>query len=141
MKDELDAWADELQETIYKDAEADYSKEVYQRWRNPQRFGRMENPMAWGKVRGSCGDSMEIYLRIENGRVTDSSFFTDGCGPSVSSGSMAADLAMGKDVEALTDITGEVVLEALGGLPEDSLHCAGLAASALASAVDDYFKR
>ncbi|ACL06031.1 iron-sulfur cluster assembly scaffold protein [Desulfatibacillum aliphaticivorans] len=140
MKDELDAWADELQEEIYKDAEADYSKEVYERWRDPKRFGRMEDATASGKVRGSCGDSMEIYLKIEDGIVIDSSFFTDGCGPSVSSGSMAADLAMKKGVEALTDITGEVILEALGGLPEESLHCAGLAASALSDAVDSYFQ-
>ncbi|MBI9076943.1 MAG: iron-sulfur cluster assembly scaffold protein [Desulfatibacillum sp.] len=140
MKDELDAWADELQETIYKEAEADYSREVYQRWRDPKRFGPMENASATGKVRGSCGDSMEIYLKVEKGRVVDSSFFTDGCGPSVSAGSMAADLAMDKDMEALADITGEVILQALGGLPEDSIHCAGLAASALSAAVDAYFR-
>ncbi len=139
MTDDLDAWADELQESIYKEAEEEYSPEVYQRWRNPQRFGPMEGPQARGKVRGTCGDSMEIFLKVDQGKVQDSSFMTDGCGPSVSAGSMAADLAMGKTIEAVADISGEDILKALGGLPEDSVHCAGLAASALSAAVDNYF--
>ncbi len=139
MKDDLDAWADQLQDDIYKEAKAEYSEEVYQRWRNPKLMGRLDPADAVGSVKGQCGDSMEIFLRVHQGRVVESRFMTDGCGPSICAGSMVAGLAMGKSLEDAADSTGDLVLNALGGLPEDSEHCAGLAASALSAAVDDFF--
>ena len=68
----------------------------------------------------------------------DAFFWTDGCGPSIASGSMTTELTKGKSVSQAMKITQQDVLDALGGLPEDSVHCALLAANTLKEAVKDY---
>ncbi len=139
MKDELDQWADQLQESIYEDAKADYSPQVYERWRRPRLMGRIDDADASGSVTGSCGDSMEIYFKVQNGLVVQSLFYTNGCGPSIAAGSMAAEIALDKKLEQVADVSGPEILNALGGLPEESKHCATLAAAALNAAVDNFF--
>lgn len=63
---------------------------------------------------------------------------TDGCGTSIAAGSMTADLATGKEINEALTISEDVVLDALGGLPEDSKHCALLASNTLKEAIKDY---
>jgi nitrogen fixation NifU-like protein len=101
-------------------------------------MGALDDPDAYAKVKGTCGDSVEIFLKFENGRVTKASFQTDGCGPSVVCGSYAAEMAIGKDPDELTEITGNIILEKLGGLPEENEHCAFLAAESLHQALNEY---
>ena len=101
-------------------------------------MGKIENAGGYGKVKGSCGDTMEIWLKVKGGNIYRASFFTDGCGPSIASGSMVTEMAKGKSVTEAWKITQRDVLDALGGLPEESLHCALLAADTLKAAVRDY---
>lgn len=70
--------------------------------------------------------------------VAKANFLTDGCGTSIASGSMVTELAKGKNVAKALKISGEDVLNALGGLPEESQHCAFLAANTLKAAIKDY---
>jgi nitrogen fixation NifU-like protein len=84
---------------------------------------------------------MEIFLKFEDDRVKEASFRTDGCGSSTVCGSFAAELAHGKSPEEITEITGDKILEILGGLPEEDRHCAFLAVEALQDALDDYMRK
>lgn len=140
----FDDIVDELQQKIDQDALDTYGQAGYDRWRNPPHRGKPENAQYKGASTGSCGDTIIIFLHIENDKVVDAGFLTDGCGSSTISGSMAAELAVGKHCDDLDAITGEVVLEGLGGtdcLPSDDQHCAWLAANALHDAVGEYFKK
>ncbi|MFA6008966.1 MAG: iron-sulfur cluster assembly scaffold protein [Desulfobacteraceae bacterium] len=137
----LDDFLDNLQQEIFDEAKEAFGENGFDRWRNPRFQGRMEKPDGCSRVKGQCGDTMEIYLKFENGRVHDASYFTDGCASSGISGSFAAELAIGKDPESLTEITGDVVLQHIGRLPEDDRHCADLAAGAVQAALDDYMKQ
>ncbi|HEY9159712.1 MAG TPA: P-loop NTPase [Desulfomonilia bacterium] len=101
-------------------------------------FGPLEDENAHSRITGPCGDTMEFWLRIDNGAVSCATFITDGCMPSIASGAMAASLAEGKSIEAASKIEQQDILEALGGLPEDHVHCAKLAATTLHAAIDDY---
>lgn len=80
---------------------------------------------------------MEIFLRLEGNVVSNASFLTDGCGCSSVCASVACELAIGKEPEGIADVTGEMILEILGGLPDDNVHCAFLAAETLQVAADD----
>jgi nitrogen fixation NifU-like protein len=73
--------------------------------------------------------------------VKEASFLTDGCGSSGVCGSFAAELALDKTPDEITNVTGEYILEVLGGLPEEDRRCAFLAAETLQSALEDYMKR
>jgi len=138
MSTNLDEFLDQLQEEIYVKTEKDYGPYVLERWKNPKYVGVMDNPTTSAKLKGSCGDSMEIFLRIENDVVKEASFFTDGCGPSLVCGSVACEIALGRSLEEAASISGEEILERLGGLPEDKEHCAHLAATTLQEAVHNF---
>jgi len=138
MGDNLDNFVRQLQDQIFEETKKDFGEKVYKRWREPLCMGVIDEPDGHARVKGTCGDSIEIFLKFEKNRITQASFLTDGCGPSVVCGSYAAEMAMGKDPDELVEITGEIILEKLGGLPEENEHCAFLAAESLQQALNDY---
>ena len=81
---------------------------------------------------------MEIWLKVNNDTITRATFMTDGCGTSIAAGSMVTELARGKSIVQALRIGQQDVLDALSGLPEDSEHCALLAADTLKEAVKEY---
>lgn len=107
----------------------------------PANFGKLPDANGVAQITGPCGDTMAIWLRAEGGSIVRASFATDGCWPSIASGSCAARLAEGRTPEEAAGIEQQDVLEALGGLPKDSQHCALLAATTLKAAVADYQRR
>jgi nitrogen fixation NifU-like protein len=141
MADELDRFVEQLQAQIYEETRTEFGEKVYNRWRNPKYMGKMDLPDGYGKNRGDCGDTMEIFLRFKGDRVAEASFLSDGCGPSQVCGSFAAELAMNKSLEELAGISGEMILDMAGGLPEDNEHCAFVAAAALREALRNYLDR
>lgn len=137
----LDDFVNNLQEQIFEEAKQAYGEKGFERWRNPRFQGRMANADGHARVSGECGDSIEIYLKFVNGRVKAASYVTDGCASSAISGSFAAELTLGKDPDALTDINGEAVLKEIGRLPAQDRHCADLAAAAVQEALSTYMKQ
>ena len=130
---------DELQELIMADMRKVYSETVIDHAMNPRNVGNMETADGYANVTGSCGDTMEIWLKVRDGIIAEATFLTDGCGTAVASGSMVTELAKGKSIPGAQKVTQQDVLSALGGLPEESLHCALLAAETLKEAIKDYF--
>jgi nitrogen fixation NifU-like protein len=129
---------DGLQELILADARKIYSETTIDHAMNPRNVGDMDGEDGFAKVTGSCGDTMEIWLKVRNGTIVDATFMTDGCGPSIASGSMVTELSKGKNISEARKISQQDVLNALGGLPEESQHCALLAASTMKEAIRDY---
>jgi nitrogen fixation NifU-like protein len=129
---------DELQELILADARKIYSETAIDHSMNPRNVGDMEGADGFAKVTGSCGDTMEIWLRVNNGTITGATFMTDGCGTSIASGSMVTELAKRRTIPEAQRISQQDVLNALDGLPEESEHCALLAANTLKAAIRDY---
>ena len=105
---------------------------------SPRNLGDMPGADGYARVIGTCDDTMEIWLKADNDIVRMVTFLTDGCGPSIASGSVVTEIAKGKSVREAYKISGKDVLEALGGLPEESEHCAFLAADTLKAAIKDY---
>jgi len=138
MNENFDAFLDSLQEQIFEETRREFGEKVYQRWQNPRYMGAMHDSDGQSRMKGTCGDTMEIFLKFENDRVVNASFQTDGCGSSVVCGSYAAEMAFGKTSDELFEITGESILAELEGLPEDQEHCAFLAVESLKAAADDY---
>ena len=128
----------ELEQSVMEDMKEVYSEKAIDHFLNPRNLGEIAAPDGFGRVTGPCGDTMEIYLKVRDGKVINASFWTDGCGPSIASGSMVTELAKEKSLIEARKITQDDVLDALGGLPEDSLHCALLAANTLKEAIKDY---
>jgi len=101
----------------------------------------IDSPDGFARITGPCGDTMEIYLTVDRGVIIDASFQTDGCSPSQASGGMVAQMAKGKSIAEIKELTAQDILDALGGLPEESEHCALLAADTLKEALADIVRR
>jgi nitrogen fixation NifU-like protein len=138
MSDSFDNFKKNLQEQIYKDAREAYGANAFERWLNPMYMGSIDDPDGYARVKGKCGDTMEMFLKFENEVIKEASYRTDGCGSSNVCGSFAAEMALGKSPEELLEITGEALLGKLGGLPKEEQHCAFLSAETLQEALNDY---
>jgi len=130
--------ADELQALIMEDAKKVYSEKVIERWLNPKNLGRIRNPEGFAKIKGPCGDTMQISFKVKDHKISKIRFRTDGCASSIAAGSMATELAMGKTIEEAVKISPQMILDALDGLPEESVHCALLASNTLKEAIKNY---
>jgi nitrogen fixation NifU-like protein len=131
------AW-EQFEELIKEQMRKIYSETVIDHAMNPRNLGDMEDADGFARVTGPCGDTMEIWLRAKNGNLTDATFLTDGCGTSVASGSMVTEMAKGENITEAQKISQQDVLTALGGLPDESQHCALLAANTLKEAIRNY---
>ena len=130
----------DLQSKIEQDEEKKYSKTVINEYRNPNNFGVIEDPDAFGKIKGSCNDTMKISLRIEDWKVKSAYFWTDGCGASIACGSMLTKMVTGKTIDEILAITSKQLEDTLGGLPKEHRHCAVLTVNTLQEAIKNYHK-
>jgi len=134
-----DAW-EEFQTLIKAKMREIYSETVIDHGMNPRNVGEIDGANGFARITGLCGDTMSIWLKIEDDVIREVGFTTDGCGTTIASGSMVTELAKGKNLSDAQKISQQDVLDALGGLPRESQHCALLAASTLKEAIKDYLE-
>lgn len=119
-----------------------YSEKVMDHFTNPRNVGEISDADGVGEVgNAKCGDIMKMYIKVNNGVITDVKFKTFGCGAAVATSSMATELIKGKSVDDALKLTNKAVVEALDGLPPVKLHCSVLAEQAIKSALSDYYKK
>ena len=109
--------------------------------RFPKNIGWLDNPSAQGAAVGKCGDAIEVSLRIDQGAIADINVRPHGCIYTLVCASAMSELAKGRDLDQALELEPHEVAEALGGLPEDHLHCARLAVNTLGEAIADYYRR
>ena len=137
MATELDGLAEEPERRVW----AGYSETTIDHMQNPRNFGSIADADGFASVDGSCGDNLEIWIKVRDDLIQEATFWADGCGTTVACGSMVTELVKGKSVEEATCASERQILEGLGWLPEESHHCAMLAASTLRAALEDYRRR
>ena len=114
------------------------SKSIVDLVKDNKYFGQMNDPSGSAYIKGICGDQMEFYIVVENNKITDIKFHTEGCVYTTACGAMVCALAIGKSLqEALSVSAGQVIIE-LKVLPKSHVHCAILAVSTLYKAIADY---
>ena len=119
-----------------------YSEKVMDHFANPRNVGEIENADGVGEVgNAKCGDIMRMYLKIDNGVITDVKFKTFGCGAAIATSSMATELIKGKTIDEALKLTNKAVIEALDGLPPVKVHCSVLAEEAVKAAIKDYYDK
>ena len=119
-----------------------YSEKVMDHFTNPRNVGEIPDADGVGEVgNAKCGDIMKMYIKVQNGVLTDVKFKTFGCGAAVATSSMATELIKDKPIEEALQLTNKAVVEALDGLPAVKLHCSVLAEEAVKSAVKDYYDK
>ncbi|MFC2160087.1 iron-sulfur cluster assembly scaffold protein [Acidobacteriota bacterium] len=127
-----------LKENVLEKLKKHYSKTVVEHCLKPRNFRKLSSPDGYSKHTGSDGDIVEIFVQLDNKRVTDCTFSTDGCAATIACGSIATDLMKGKLYsEALNAVSPNKIIAALGGLPDGNIHCAHKISQALKLAMAD----
>ena len=115
-----------------------YTDIVMEHFSNPRHAGVIEDADGIGEVGNPvCGDLMTFYIKVRDDTIVDVKFQTFGCVAAIAVSDMVSEMAIGKKVGEVQQITNQVVAEALGGLPKNKMHCSNLGAEALELAVKD----
>ena len=119
-----------------------YSDKVMDHFQHPRNVGKIDDADGIGEVgNAKCGDIMRMYIKVEDGVITDCKFNTFGCGSAIATSSMATELIKGKPISEALELSNKAVVEALDGLPAHKIHCSVLAEEAVRAAVKDYYDR
>jgi nitrogen fixation NifU-like protein len=105
MGDKLDKLARDIQESLLEG----YSERFRREFLNPENIGKIDGPDCQVSITGVCGDTIEMFLYVKNGRVSDIKFMTDGCGATISCASYVTRTAKGKFIEEALLITPDDV--------------------------------
>jgi nitrogen fixation NifU-like protein len=115
-----------------------YSENVLDHYQNPRNVGEIEDADGVGLVGNpSCGDMMQITIKVQDARITDVKFKTFGCVAAIATSSMVTELVKGKSIEEALQVTNRDVADALDGLPPVKMHCSLLAEEAIRAAIED----
>lgn len=131
----------DLIKSIERETREGYSPAVIDHAMNPRNVGALENADGEARFKGPCGDTMVVWIEVSGGKIRRANFWTDGCGTAIACGSMVTELSRDKTPGEAVGIGQPEVLEALGGLPPETEHCALLAATTLKMAMKDYRER
>lgn len=120
-----------------------YNDKVMEIFQNPKNVGELKGANGIGTVGNeACGDIMKLYIKVDKNEViTNASFKTFGCAAAIVSSSVATEMIKGKKIEEALKLENQQILDYLGGLPDNKIHCSILAKEALEAAVKDYRKR
>lgn len=129
---EFDRW----REKIIADLRSVYSDKAIDIFLRTEDNRKMDDADVYAIVSGSCEDTMEMYLKLDDDRIIDASFRTDGCKGSIAAGGIVTELIKGKRINEIKKLTPMDALNALGGLPEENTHCASLAIHTLKEALE-----
>lgn len=116
-----------------------YNDKVIDHFLNPRNVGEIENPHGMATVGDStCGDFLRATILVEDGRIRDFKFLTQGCPAAIATSSIATEVAIGKTLEEALELNDNDVIVAAGGIPARKAHCSLLAIRALHEAIRQY---
>jgi nitrogen fixation NifU-like protein len=120
-----------------------YNDKVMEIFQNPKNVGELKGANGIGTVGNeSCGDIMKLYLKINDKEIIENATFkTFGCAAAIVSSSVATEMIKGKSIDDALKLENEAIIEYLGGLPDNKIHCSILAKEAIEEAIKDYRKK
>ena len=119
-----------------------YSEEVLEHFRDPRNVGAIEDANGFGQAGGGpkCPEDITYFwIRVSDGRLVEVKHKTLGCPVAIASSSITSVMAQGKTIQEVLRITPQVVVEALGGIPERKID-SNLGPHALRKAIENYYE-
>jgi nitrogen fixation NifU-like protein len=134
VAENIDEIAKRLQDALFEG----YSQKLKDELFNANHIGMIDNPDNRVRITGVCGDTIEMFLSIENDKIRDLKFVTDGCGFTVACANYVARTVKGQSIEEALVIEPDDIDRYFEGLPEENKHCAQLAVMTLKALLEEY---
>lgn len=93
------------------------------------------------EMKGTCGDTMKIYLKIDQGIIRDARYQVLGCPGAVAAAMAVVDLIKGKNLNEAHAIDDHDVFRTLVDIPSQKHHCIQLAVKTLQKALTDWERK
>jgi len=118
---------------------AKYPKVLMEHFQNPKNVGEIFDPDGIGTVgNASCGDIMQMFIKMNGDRIVEAKFKTFGCGAAIATSSILTERIKGATLEEAMKISEETSKEVLSQLPKEKVPCFTLATDALKLAIEEY---
>ena len=119
-------------------SEAGYGDSAIKYYLEKPYMGSLENADHISENIGSCGDTMKVYVKFDNGCIADTRYEIVGCAGAISSAMAMVDLVKGCSIDEALEINDGDVFKTLENVPEKKHHCIQLAVKTMHKALQEY---
>ncbi len=116
-----------------------YTKKVMDNFLHPKNIGEIKNPDGYAEVGNPiCGDMLTFTIKVKNKKITDIKYLSFGCASNIATASVMTEKVKGMTLEKAKKFKWETIINELGGLPKQKIHCSVLVIKGLQKAIEDY---
>ncbi|MFA6513998.1 MAG: iron-sulfur cluster assembly scaffold protein [Patescibacteria group bacterium] len=116
-----------------------YTKKTVDNFLKPKNIGKIANPDGYAQIGNMvCGDQLDFFLKIEKGKIKDVKFLSFGCASNIATASVLTEKVKGMTVAEAKKYPWQKIVDDLGGLPHQKVHCSVMAVDGLKKAIADY---
>lgn len=119
-----------------------YSNRVLELFNSPSYAGGLQGANAIGKyVDEACGDTVKIYLKVQDKVITEARFKTMGSVATIVISSALCNCLLDCSIDEALSINKERIKEVTGEFPQDKTYAFEIVFNALKNTIDDYYVR
>jgi nitrogen fixation NifU-like protein len=115
-----------------------YSEKAINYFLEKKNMGSLPDADQVSELTGSCGDTMKVYLKVEDGRIKDAKIQVLGCPGAVASAMAAMDIIKGKTLEEAQGLKDRDIFRMLEDIPDQKTHCIRLTNKTIKKAIEEY---
>ena len=116
-----------------------YTKKTISHFLKPKNIGEVKNADATAEIGNMvCGDQLSFSLKVKDGRIRDIKFMSFGCASNIATASVLTEKVKGMTIAEAKKVNWKDVMNDLGGLPQQKVHCSMMAVEGLKKVIEAY---
>jgi len=119
-------------------SDSGYSEKAISYFLEKPNMGSLPEADQVTEMTGPCGDTMKVYLKLNQGRIEDAKFQVLGCPGAVASAMALEDLIKGESLENALLVKDRDIFRCLVEIPDEKQDCIRLAVKTLEKAIHEY---
>ena len=117
--------------------ESGYSNTAIDYYIDQPSMGSLADANQVSELTGQCGDTMKVYLKMNDDIIEDAKIQVLGCPGAISAAMVAMEMIKGMTIEQARKITDRDIFRRLVEIPDQKQHCIRLAVKTMNKAFDE----